>query len=156
MKTNYQAEVKKMALQWDAEIEKVPTEDGWQIEVSAPEGKCWDNGPGTLIAHYGGTWGKIAAAWEDLYFRMVHGLTDRTDDSTSEQPSESPRPVGRPKGSFSAPRSQNVTVRIESLLVRKLDQITTNRSQWVADKIRKAKRPNAGGDAPGANEPNLK
>jgi len=80
MKTTYQAKVKEMARQWDAEIEKVPTDDGWQIEVSAPEGKCWDNGPGTLIAHYGGTWGKIAAAWEDLYERMVAGLTDRDDD----------------------------------------------------------------------------
>lgn len=58
----------------------------------------------------------------------------------TEEPKRGP---GRPKGSLSAPRSQNVTVRIESLLVRKLDRITLNRSAWVADKIRKAKRPNA-------------
>ena len=71
--------VKEMARRCGAEIEKVPTDDGWQIEVSAPEGKCWGNGPGTLIAHYGGTWGKIADAWADLHDRMLSGLTDRGD-----------------------------------------------------------------------------
>ena len=66
--------VEKLAAKQCAEIEKVPTDDGWQIEVSAPEGFGW-GGVGTLIAHYGGTWGKIEQAWLDLHERMSIGLT---------------------------------------------------------------------------------
>lgn len=80
MKINHRAEVQEIARQCGAEIEKYQTEDGWQIDVSAPEGKRWDDGPGTLVARYGGTWGPISEAWEDLYQRMIEGLTDSDDD----------------------------------------------------------------------------
>jgi len=71
--------VEKLAAKHGAEIEKVPTDDGWQIEVSAPEGFGW-GGVGTLIAHYGGTWGNIGQAWQDLYERMSLGLTEKGED----------------------------------------------------------------------------
>jgi len=35
---NYQIKVKSLALTLGAEIEKVPTDEGWQIEVAAPDG----------------------------------------------------------------------------------------------------------------------
>ena len=78
---NHQAQVKEMASQWGAEIEKVLTDDGWQIDVSAPEGKCWDEGLHVLIGHFGGTWGSAADAWKDIHERMLEGLKDDKEDS---------------------------------------------------------------------------
>jgi len=68
--------VEKIAEKIGAEITRVPTDDGWQIEVSAPEGFGW-GGVGTLIAHYGGTWGNIQQAWEDLQERMMMQLSPK-------------------------------------------------------------------------------
>ena len=68
--------VEKLALKIGAEITKVATDDGWQIEVSAPDGFGW-GGVGTLIAHYGGTWGNIKQAWEDLQERMMMQLSPK-------------------------------------------------------------------------------
>jgi len=76
MKTNYKAEVETLAKALRAVISEVQTEDGWQIEVAAPDGKTWDEGPGVLIAPYGGTWGPKAVAWADLFDRMKEGLID--------------------------------------------------------------------------------
>ena len=74
MKPNYKAEVEALAKAFGAVISEEQTEDGWQIEVAAPDGETWDEGPGVLIAPYGGTWGPKAAAWSDLSDRMKEGL----------------------------------------------------------------------------------
>jgi hypothetical protein len=71
---NYQSKVKSLALTLGAEIEKVPTKEGWQIEVAAPDGKTWNDGPSVLLAQYGGTYGNAVSAWADIHERMQYGL----------------------------------------------------------------------------------
>lgn len=61
------------AAAFSAKVITVPTEDGKQIEVTAPEGTRWAEGPSTLIAHHGGTWGTIEEAFADLTDRMMAG-----------------------------------------------------------------------------------
>jgi len=78
---NHQAEVKALARQWGVEIEKTLTDDGWQIDVVAPDGKCWDEGLTVIIGHFGGTWGKASEAWEDIHTRMMEGLKDEEDEA---------------------------------------------------------------------------
>ena len=73
---NYQTKVNALAQKWGAEIGKVRTEDGWQVEVEAPVGQCWDAGLYVLTARFGGTWGPASEAWQDLHTRMREGLQD--------------------------------------------------------------------------------
>ena len=68
--------VKRIAAKLGAEIETIDTEDGKEIQVAAPDGKVWSDGPGVLLAHYGGTWGPASDAWKDLAERMEGGLSD--------------------------------------------------------------------------------
>ncbi len=77
---NYKKEVAAMAAEIGAEILVEKTEDGYFIEVSAPDGKRWDDGPSTLTARYGGTFGPASEAWQDLCERMAEGVTDRDDE----------------------------------------------------------------------------
>ena len=68
--------VKKLAAVYGATVEVYATDDGFEIAVVAPDGKHWCDGPGVLLGHFGGTWGKASEAWIDLADRIEYGTQD--------------------------------------------------------------------------------
>jgi hypothetical protein len=49
--------------------------------------------------------------------------------------------AGRPAGSGTAPPTSTRSIRLTDDLWAKLDRMTTNRSKWIAERIKKAKEP---------------
>jgi len=77
--TTIATKARNLARAWGATITIADTDDGKQIDITAPDGLRWVAGPATLIARYAGTCGPAAEAYNDLVERMSLGCEPHTD-----------------------------------------------------------------------------
>ena len=69
-----------LAADLSARVEVVSHGDYGTVEVFAPDGYRWSDGPSSLLAEYDPTdWQDVVAIWRDVYERMLDGLEPNTE-----------------------------------------------------------------------------